>query len=573
MGSSPEPFNKCVNRWIRHSPILLLVFVAGCFAQVERATITGTVTDSSGAGVPDATVQVTDEATNTSVSLKTDAAGAYAARNLTPGSYTVEVEKSGFNKHVNRGFIVQVSQIARLDIALGVGSLSQTVEVTGEVPILQTETSSVGQVIGSQAVSQLPLNGRNIAQLAILAPGVTGLSYAPTGTVNSGARPDELRPGGTTLEANGARDTANKLVLDGIDNTEMISQTFVVRPSVEGIQEFSLLTSNAGAEYDRGGGAILVTSTKSGTNAFHGTVYEYLRNSYVDAKNYFDRRNAPIPPYKLNDFGASIGGPVIRNRTFFFANYEGYYERLSSTVVTTVPTLAEKNGNFSGIAPIYDPTSTMRVGAGYTRKAFTNNIIPASSFDPLAARIVSLYPAPQTSALVNNYVSNPVKATDDNRGDIRIDHQITSTQNFFGRYSIDDAQIKIPNTYNTDIGGNENAFSGPDSTRGQNGVLSYTNAITPNVVGEYRFGFSRYTSFLLASPLTDPVWSLIPGRDPSDRFQPTAPIISPSGYGGLGDSRSEPSTPGAHLRKHRQCELAARRTQSEVWHRHPPPRH
>ncbi len=519
---------------------LLLLFSIICLAQVERASITGTVTDSSGAAITGATVRVTDEATNKTVTLQSDSAGQYTARNLTPGSYTIAVEKTGFTRHVDKSFVVQVSQIARLDVALSLGSVSQTVEVTGAEPVLQTENASVGQVIGSQAVSQLPLNGRNIAQLAILAPGVTGLNYAPTGTVNSGARPDELRPGGTTIEANGARDTANKLMLDGVDNTEMISQTFVVRPSVEGIQEFNLITSNAGAEYDRGGGAILVTSTKSGSDQFHGSAYEFLRNSDVDAKNFFDRANAPIPPYKLNDFGASLGGPIIRNKTFFFANYEGYYERLASTVVTTVPTLAEKQGNFQGLATIYDPTSTVVNGSTYTRTAFPNNVIPASMFDPIAARIVSLYPAPQTSALINNYISNPVKSTDDNRGDVRVDHQITSTQSFFGRYSIDDAQIQMPNTYNNDIGGNESAFSGPDSTRGQNGVLAYTNALSPNIVADYRFGFSKYTSFLLASPLTDPVWSQIPGRDTSNRFQPTAPIISPSGYGGLGDSRSEP---------------------------------
>ena len=520
--------------------LALVLFAAICLAQAERASITGTVTDSSGAAISGATVKVTDEATNNTLTLQSDSAGQYTARNLTPGSYTIAVEKSGFTKHVDKSFVVEVSQTARLDVSLSLGSVSQTVEVTGAVPVLQTENASVGQVIGSQAVSQLPLNGRNIAQLAILAPGVTGLSYAPTGTVNSGARPDELRPGGTTIEANGARDTANKMLLDGVDNTEMISQTFIVRPSVEGVQEFNLITSNAGAEYDRGGGAILVTSTKSGSNQFHGSAYEFLRNSAVDAKNFFDRPNAPIPPYKLNDFGASLGGPVIRNRTFFFANYEGYYERVASTVVTTVPTLAEKQGNFQGIATIYDPTTTVANGSTYTRTAFPNNIIPASRFDPIAARIVSLYPAPQTSALINNYISNPVKATDDNRGDVRIDHQIASRQNFFGRYSIDDAQIQMPNTYNNDIGGNENAFSGPDSTRGQNGVLAYTNVLSPNVVADYRFGFSKYTSFLLAAPLTNPVWSQIPGRDPNDRFQPTAPIISPSGYGGLGDSRSEP---------------------------------
>ncbi len=517
-----------------------LLFSVICFAQVERASITGTVSDSSGAAIAAATIRVTGEATNNTLTLQTDSAGEYTARNLTPGSYTVEAEKSGFSKHIDKGFVVQVSQIARLDVKLSLGSVSQTVEVSGAVPILQTENASVGQVIGSQAVSQLPLNGRNIAQLGILAPGVTGLNYAPVGTVNSGARPDELRPGGTTIEANGARDTANKMLLDGVDNTEMISQTFIVRPSVEGVQEFNLITSNAGAEYDRGGGAILVTSTKSGSNQFHGSAYEFLRNSAVDAKNFFDRANAPIPPYKLNDFGGSVGGPIIRNKTFFFANYEGYYERLASTVVTTVPTLAEKQGDFRGVATIYDPTTTVRNGSTYSRSAFANNTIPSSRFDPIAARIVSLYPAPQTSALINNYISNPVKATAENRGDVRVDHQITSTQSFFGRYSIDDAQIKMPNTYNDVIGGNENAFSGPNSIRGQNGVLAYTNALSPNIVADYRFGFSKFTSFLLASPLSDPVWSQIPGRDPTDRFQPTAPIISPSGYGGLGDSRSEP---------------------------------
>ena len=338
---------------------LTLAFVLIANAQVERATITGTFTDSSGAVVPDATVRVTDEATNTTLTLKTDAAGEYTASNLTPGSYTIEAEKTGFTTHVNRGFVVQVSQIARLDITLPIGAVSQTVEVTGAVPVLQTENAAIGQVIGAQAVSQLPLNGRNLAQLAILAPGVTGLSYAPTGTINAGARPDELRPGGTTIEANGARDSANKLLLDGVDNTEMISQTFVVRPSIEGVQEFNLITSNAGAEYNRGAGAILVTSTRSGTNQFHGSLYDFVRNSYFDAKNFFDRPKAPIPPYKLNDFGASLGGPILHNRTFFFVNYEGYYERQASTVVTTVPTLPERQGNYQGIANIYDPQSTM----------------------------------------------------------------------------------------------------------------------------------------------------------------------------------------------------------------------
>jgi hypothetical protein len=522
--------------------ILLGFFLASgtIFAQVERASITGTITDEGGSVIPGASVRVTNEETNTATSLTTDNAGVYNAINLTPGSYTIEVDSQGFSKHVDKAFVLQVSQAARLDVKMTIGSVTQVVEVTGAAPILQTENAAVGQVIGARAINQLPLNGRNIAQLAVLAPGVTGLSASPSGTINSGARPDELRPGGTTIIANGARDFSNKMLLDGVDNTEMISQTFVVRPGIEGIREFNVVSSNADAAYNRGGGVIIVTSTKTGSNNFHGSAYEFFRNSALDSKNYFDLKTIPIPPYKLNDFGGSIGGPVIHNRAFFFADYEGFLERLASTVITTVPTAAEKQGNFQGIAQIYDPTTTVQNGSNYTRTEFKNDIIPSTSFDPIAAQIVSLYPAPQTLALVNNYTSNPVKKTADNRGDARFDAQITSKQNFFVRYSIDNTQITMPNTYNDAIGGNEGQFSGSDSTIAHNGVAGYTIILTPKLVGEYRFGFSKYNSFLIASPLTAPIWSQIPGYNPDNPFQPRAPIVSPSGYGGLGDSRSEP---------------------------------
>jgi hypothetical protein len=545
IGPAPSPVAHRlaipVSRLLSHVFVVLMILTSAiCFGQGERASITGTVTDQSGGAIPGTAVVVRNEATNVATTLQTDGAGVYTVRNLDPGSYTIEAERSGFSKHVDKGFVVQVSQTARLDIALSLGSVSQVVEVTGAVPVLQTETAAVGQVIGAQAIGQLPLNGRNITELAVLAPGVTGLTASPSGTINSGARPDEQRPGGTTLVANGARDSANKMLLDGVDNTEMISQTFVVRPGIEGIQEFNVLSSNADASYNRGAGVIIVTSTKSGTNQFHGSAYEFFRNSALDAKNYFDLKNIPTPPYKLNDLGGSLGGPIRRNKTFVFMDYEGYFERLASTVITTVPTFAEKQGNFQGVAHIYDPTTTVKTGNTYTRTEFMNDIIPQSRFDTIAAQIVSLYPAPQRTTLVNNYTSNPVKATADNRADIRVDNQITSGQNMFGRYSIDNTQISNPNTYNNAIGGNENAFSGSNSTVAHNGVLGYTAVITPTLMGEYRFGFSKFNSFLLASPLTDPVWSQIPGGNPSNPFMPKAPIISPSGYGGLGDSRSEP---------------------------------
>ncbi len=531
--------------------VLLLVFIAGSvLGQVERASIVGTIRDSSGSVVPGVAVKVTNQGTNTSTDLQTDAAGDYSATNLTPGSYTIEAEKTGFTRKVFRDFVVQVAQVARLDITLDVGAVEQTVEVSAEAPLLQTENAAVGQVISSQPIGELPLNGRNFAQLAILAPGVSGLSYAQTGTINAGARPDELRPGGTTIEANGARDSSNQLLIDGIDNTEMISQTFIVRPTVDGLQEFKVLTNNAGAEFGRAGGAVAITSTKSGTNDVHGSLFEFLRNSDLDAKNFFDRPNPyPIPEYRLNDFGATIGGPIIRNRTFFFVDYEGTREAQGQTVVVSVPTAAMKAGNFQGATAggIFDPLTTTPSGNNYARQPFPGNITPASRFDPIAAQIVALYPAPQTGALANNYVASPIKESTTDRGDVRIDHQISQNQTLFGRYSADSSRLIIPDTFNKVIGGNESSFAGPDTILGQNMVAGYNNIVSPNVVAEYRLGFTKFKNFLLPTNLSAPVWGTIPGRETTDPFQPSAPIISPSGYAGLGNARSDPLIRREHM--------------------------
>ena len=277
--------------------ISVLVLSSTLLAQVERASIIGRITDTTGASMPGVEVTVTNEATNTLVRLSSDDAGAYTAVNLIPGNYTVNASKTGFRPLVFRSFVLQVGQSARLDITMEVGNLEQTVEVTGAIPLLQTENASVGQVIEKEAVNALPLNGRNFVQLAILAPGVSGLDYAQSATINTGKRPDELRPGGTALQANGALSQSNQVLLDGIDNTEMISQTFVVRPSVEGIQEFKVLTNNAGAEYGRSVGAVVVVTTKSGGNQFRGTLFEFLRNEKLDARNFFARTDAPKPPF------------------------------------------------------------------------------------------------------------------------------------------------------------------------------------------------------------------------------------------------------------------------------------
>jgi hypothetical protein len=535
--------------------LLLMSGVATAQLEMERATITGTVTDKSGAVVSGATITATQEATNLSYTRKTNQAGEYTIGNLNPGSYSITARTSGYATYTVHNYVLEVGQAARLDIVLQVGSVSQTIAVTTAMPVLQSENASVSQVISPTAVAQLPLNGRNMTQLAVITPGVTGLNYASQNTIQSGQRPDELRPGGTTIEADGASDQTNLVLLDGIDNTEMIAQSEIVRPSVDSLQEFNIITDNADPQYRRGIGAILVTSSKSGTNALHGSVYEYARNSAVDAKNYFVQPGASIPLYRLNDLGGRVGGPIKRNKAFFFLNFEGYYEAVGGTDVESVPTLAERTGDFSGIAKIYDPLTTTASGSSFTRTEFLNDTIPIDRRDPIAYQLINAYPLPQTTSLANNIVTYPVKFSNDNRGDIRVDYQMSPTQSLFARYSIDNTQIQMPNTFNNAIGGDEGAFSGPDSAQGQQGVLAYTKVFAPNLVGDFRFGANRYSMALLSSPLTSSIWAQIPGRVPLPGLLccgvppagPVAPIISPSGFGGEGNSRSEPLVRREHM--------------------------
>jgi hypothetical protein len=513
-------------------------------AQVERAAIVGNIADKTGAAMPGVEVTVTNDATNTSTRVASDESGGYTAVNLIPGSYTVSASRSGFRPVTFRNFVLQVGQTARLDISLEVGTVEQTVEVTGAIPLLQTESASVGQVIEQGAVNALPLNGRNFVQLAILAPGVSGLDYAQPGTINTGRRPDDLRPGGTAIQANGALSQSNQVLLDGIDNTEMISQTFIVRPAVEGIQEFKVITNNAGAEYGRSVGAVVVVTSKSGANNFNGSLFEFLRNERLDARNFFARPDAAKAPFKLNQYGASFGGPVVHNRTFFFTNYEGYREVFGDTQLVTVPVAQIRNGDFRGVVAngIYDPLTTRAnpAGGANIRDRFPDDLIPASRFDRIGAGLVNMWPLPQRPGLANNFVSNPIKRSNIHRADGRLDHQLTGKDALFVRYSIDWADMTIPDTFNTDIGGNEASFAGEDTVRGRNLVGAWTHTFSPSVIGDFRYGYTQFNMSLLPTTLTNPLWKLIPGRDTTDPYQPSAPIVGTTGYAGLGNARSTP---------------------------------
>jgi hypothetical protein len=529
----------------RFGKLLLAIALAyAANAQVERATIVGNITDTTGASIAGVEVALTSQATGSTTRLTTDESGAYTFVNLIPGTYTVQANKTGFRNVVFRDFVLQVSQSARLDIKMEVGAVEQTIEVTGALPLLQTENASVGQVISKEAVQSLPLNGRNFVQLAIIAPGVTGLDYAQPNTINSGRRPDELRPGGTALAANGARSTSNQVLIDGIDNSEMISQTFIVRPAVEGIQEFKVLTNNAGAEYGRSAGAVVVITSKSGSNEFHGSVFEFLRNEAFDARNFFANPALPKPPFKLNQFGASLGGPVRKNRTFFFADYEAYREVFGDSQLVTVPTAAMKGGDFRGLVPngIFDPLTTRAnpAGGAAIRDRFPNDTIPRSRFDAIGGPLVSLWPDPQRQAFVNNFVANPIKRSSLHRADGRLDHQLSQKDTLFFRYSIDKSIITMPDTFDKNIGGNEASFAGDNNVTGRNVVFSWTRSITPQTIGDFRYGYTQFNMALLPTSLTNPIWGRIPGRNTNDPFQPSAPIVGTTGYAGLGNARSTP---------------------------------
>src|SRR5450631_2208822 len=329
----PVPFHA------RPTLVALSLLFAICFAtplwaQKDAGTIVGAVRDPSGAVVPGAKVTVEDVDRGVQMTLSTNDEGEYVASPLHIGRYKSRVEKTGFKSAVSEVVELNVQGRIALNIALQVGQISESIEVTGAAPLLETETSELGQVVDNKRVANLPLNGRNFAQLALLTAGT-----APS---EPGAR-DE---GGFGFSANGARSLQNNFLLDGVDNNsnlpDLLNETnYVIQPSVEALEEFKVQTNAYSAEFGRGNGAIINATIKSGTNSYHGSVYEFLRNEKLDAKNFFDPADQPIAPYKQNQFGATLGGPIVRNHTFFFVDYEGLRIRQAQTLTSFVPTDAQ----------------------------------------------------------------------------------------------------------------------------------------------------------------------------------------------------------------------------------------
>ncbi|HEV2882448.1 MAG TPA: TonB-dependent receptor [Pyrinomonadaceae bacterium] len=455
--------------------LLALCIAPAAFAQTHRASIRGTVVDPNKAVIPGATVKLINEATNETRTVTSGAEGEYALSALTPGTYRVEVEARGFET-TRQNISLQVNQELRLDVGLVVGSLSSDPSVVVSPSLeLRKDSPALGTVIEERQIAELPLDGRNFLELALLAPGTAPPAPGSAGSVR----------GDFAFSANGAREDSNNFLLDGVYNLDPKLNSFGVRPPVDGIQEFEISTSTYDASFGRNAGAQVNVISKSGTNRLHGTLYEFHRNAAVDARNFFAPADQPDPKYIRNQFGFSLGGPIRRDRTFFFGDYEGTRTREGITRITNVPTLAERNGDFSQslFARPFNP---------FTQQPFTGGVIPVQFQNPVGRAIANLYPLPNRNVPFANFVSSPTSTDRNDNFDVRLDHRFNSSSTFTARYSFGDRSLFEPFTGTTFslVPG----FGNFVPRRSQNLMLSETHLFSPNFVNEARFAFSRVAS-------------------------------------------------------------------------------
>jgi hypothetical protein len=446
--------------------VLLAAFsISVTLAQVDTGGISGVVSDSSGAVIPGVQVQIVQENTNVRTDLATNASGFYAAPSLRPGAYRIQVTKEGFRAERRTGIELRVQDRLEVNFQLEVGTASAEVTVSAAAPLLESETSSLGQVIEEKTITDLPLNGRNFIQLA---------------TLGAGTLPSTRTAERDSFISNGARGVQNSYLLDGIDNRNRIlgfdkNSAQIIQPIIDGIQEFKVQTSTFSAEFGQAAGGVVNVTMKAGTNSLHGSLFEFLRNSQLDATPYFQPSGKP--QFIQNQFGATVGGPVIRDRTFFFGSWQSTRELSAAPQISSVPTPQLRQGIFSS-----------RVNDPVTKQPFANNTIPASQWDPVAAKLYPLYPLPNLPGAVRNFYYNPKEVLSADAYNVRIDHRIGSRDSIFGRISQTWNRNRLPTVMPEPAN-----QPGATDLKARQLMLSETHTISPNKVNEFRVGFV-YTS-------------------------------------------------------------------------------
>jgi hypothetical protein len=507
--------------WMRPVPVIAIGLLALSYlaAQTTTARMVGTVRDRTGAVLPKVEVTVRNVDTSIARTAPTNDVGDYVVTNLPVGRYEVSAEFPGFKKYVQGPITLEVEQTARVDLTMDPGSVTESVTVEGVSPMVESDRSQVGKVVENQVVVEIPLNGRNFLELAQLLPGMT--DGAPGNTVVRD------RQDGAALTSNGQRAEGNNYMLDGADNNAALFGVAVVTPSVDAIQEFKVQTSTYSAEYGRAAGAVFNVAIKSGTNRFHGSVYEFLRNDKFDAVQYFSRGK---PSLRRNQFGASFGGPVFRNKTFFFLNYEGYRDRRAVTNGYNVPSRAQRRGDFTGFAQIYDPLANDAAG---NRVPFAGNVIPTARISPIALKLVDAWPLPNNeNDVARSYVQNFNNPLDKDQGNLRIDQQLSTKDQLMGRYSRTRSDDQNPSiSYNGQVLANAH----------KSGVIGWTRVFSPRVLHESRLGATDYNYQILPEGLgTDFTQQFgLPSYSPRDDMK-RFPTISVRNFTGLGGATNVP---------------------------------
>lgn len=515
-------------------------------AQVITGQLTGRVTDPSGAVVPGVQVTVKQTETGVTRTAETNNEGYYTATLLPPGGYEILTQKSGFKTAKISAIDVRVNQVNRIDVALDIGDIAEVIDVVASAVSLETETGSLSTSVGRTSIDNLPLNTRDVFRLAFLSPG----------TVPMRAYGDDY-VGTARILINGGRPMSNDYSIDGITSTmpgALPEQFVTVYPSPDAVEELRVQSNSISAEFGRTGGGVINTVIKSGTNNFHGTVYEFLRNSKMDANNFFANRNGvPLASFKRNQFGGTLGGPVLPNRLFFFFSYEGLRQRALQSRTDTVPTLRQRNGDFSQTfrsiggkcvpAQIYDPTTTRPNpnGPGFIRSPFPTAMIPDYRFDKAGRTLANLYPLPTSAGAactgINNYFATGTQSYDTNEFDGKMYWTPNDKHHLFFAASSFSPVTIAPNLYGTIADPSGQLIGG---SRGPAKVarIDYAHIHGPTLTSNLRFGVVRWT--LNTAPYPTPFDPASIGFSPSfgsQMSQPTTfPNINVSGYSSLGSS-------------------------------------
>ena len=508
------------------TPLLVtcILTAAAAHAQLTTSDILGTVTDATGAVVPNATVIVKNLGTNETRTAHTDNGGTYTFTLLQPGRYSVRIESPGFKASTTSNLDVEAGDRASADAHLETGATTETVDVQAQTPLLQADNATVSSTVTAQQVRDLPLNGRNFVQLVQLVPGA---NEGPGNGLTSGGRPDDRRSS-SSFSVIGRDDTLNNFIIVGFDDNDRIIGTSGVKPSVEAINEITVQTNSYSAEAGRTAGGVVNIVTRSGTNQFHGSAYEFFRNDIFDARNVL-QSSGRQPELRQNQFGGSVGGPIFKDKTFFFGDYEGFRQVNGLTYTSTVPTIDEYN-NINSLNG-GSPQALINQGAGTQGLAV----------DPVALNYLKLFPAPNAGAigqLTNNFVLSPNRTQSANNFDIRIDHNFNERNLFFGRYSSNKVNTFTPPALGVvnglQISGGRYIFAGPASDAAQQYAFDYTRILSSTLVLDLKAGFTRINN--LSLPLnygTSPDTTV--GFGSNMNFNTLSNFLTPIGFGPFSD--------------------------------------